>query len=119
MTDKEMLELAAKAAGIEWQHYDMGRGLRLADIPGTMVIPYYWNPLKNDGDAFGLAVKCNLVVIIDGNHGMETEVWPYGDPDAIVREDHAHEGAAAATRRAIFRAAIEMGKRIKQPPEVR
>ena len=42
MTDKELLELAAKAAGLEV-------------VTPTMLAHGQWNPLTDDGDAFRLA----------------------------------------------------------------
>ena len=44
-TDRELLELAAKAAGIR-----------------TTEGNDYWNPLEDDGDAFRLAVKLGLKI---------------------------------------------------------
>ena len=50
MTDRELLEAAAKAAGIEWVDGHVDTGLR--DQNGTV-----WNPLTNSGDAFEFAMK--------------------------------------------------------------
>jgi hypothetical protein len=89
MTDRELLELAAKVAEIE---YD---GIAAKDIySGHYVIP--WNPLTDDGDALRLAVKLN--VPLDGFTIAPSE-W-MNDP-------------YAATRRAIVRAAAEIGKGMK------
>ena len=66
----------------------------------------YWNPLDDDGDALRLAVKCKLdlflhelgALVNDGNGlGIELEERLAGDP-------------YAATRRAIVRAAAEIGR---------
>ena len=62
MSDRELLELAAKAAGIQWEHYHMQRGLCIASKPGTMCITQYWNPLIDDGDALRLAVRLGVAV---------------------------------------------------------
>ena len=56
MTDKELLELAAKAAGVKWvdecfDYDDMGR--MMVDF-GLGV--QEWNPLTDDGDALRLMV---------------------------------------------------------------
>lgn len=60
--DRELLILAAKAAGItlvRWndggEPYSSGRGFILET--GRL-----WNPLTNDGDALSLAVACGLVI---------------------------------------------------------
>lgn len=57
MNDRELLELAAKAAGIETrpQYASMENGYGLNVKPG-----YYWNPLTDDGDALRLAVKLEM-----------------------------------------------------------
>jgi len=56
MNDRELLELAAKAAGFEWRYEDDGQ---------MSVFMYdrrwiFWNPLTDDGDAFRLAVILRL-----------------------------------------------------------
>src|SRR6185369_15316360 len=73
MNDRELLELAAKAVGIEYtvrddNYYKTHKffGLWLV-IHGE---PYegqrrYWNPLRDDGDALRLAVKLRLTVSWD------------------------------------------------------
>lgn len=96
MTDKEYLELAAKAAGIEIQGWDGERAV-ISD-PYTRL----WNPLTDDGDALRLAVKLNLDIHVDNNL---TEVVYF---DSSI-EAHL-EDPYAATRRAIVRAAAEIGK---------
>lgn len=57
MTDRELLELAAKAAGIEGQyaflHYFDGEEDGICS-PGNHRV---WNPLTDDGDALRLAMK--------------------------------------------------------------
>jgi hypothetical protein len=86
MTDKELLELAAKAAGLEV-------------VTPTMLAHGQWNPLTDDGDALRLAVKLRLTPHIDGNltDCEDCTVAHLDDP-------------YAATRRAITRAAAEIGK---------
>jgi len=53
MTDKELLVLAARAAGIPLS-FDLNR------IDG--LTNDYWNPLDDDGDAFRLAVKLTITI---------------------------------------------------------
>ena len=91
-TDRELLELAAKAAGIDGVYMQRLTGDGLA-VRGCLV--QLWNPLTDDGDALRLAVKLN---IDHGNPGMRLCIdWaPADDP-------------YAATRRAIVRAAAEIG----------
>ena len=67
MTDREMLELAAKAAGIK------GRSTSLGFITmeaGYDADPLYWNPLTNDGAALRLAVKLGCQLVINPEIGI-------------------------------------------------
>lgn len=101
MTDKELLELAAKAAG---------KPLTYSGGTHWYGKQASWNPLTDDGDALRLAVKLKLDVYMSS--GLYT--WAeYGV--AIHKPDKTHKGEDpyAATRRAIVRAAAEIGKEIK------
>ncbi len=97
MNDKELLELAAKAAGIEltWSnpYVKVGDFARVPD----------WNPLKDDGDALRLAVKLGFVIDTSGDKTFCGTVHY----DAI---EHHKDDPYAATRRAIVRAAAEIGR---------
>lgn len=57
MTDRERLELAAKAAGIT----EETQQILEAGINGCR-----WNPLDDDGDALRLAVKLRINIIFSG-----------------------------------------------------
>ena len=99
MTDKELLELAAKAAGIEkdqWSDFymmpTMPNGSLIAKTGG-------WNPLTDDGDALRLAVKLGIDI-------GEACGWYYNNDE----DDEYNKDPYAATRRAIVRAAAEIGK---------
>jgi hypothetical protein len=88
----ELLELAAKAAGLSfWQENS-------------------WNPLDDDGDALRLAVKLNIDVFFHASR-VEGHVAGGRIPPvrAIEREDYGDD-PLAATRRAIVRAAAEIGR---------
>ena len=102
-TDRELLELAAKAAGIDFEDWPH------TSVPGTN---RPWNPLTDDGDAFRLAVKLAISpgrATMDG--AIEFVTVGYGDGDEIwVQIDG---DPYAATRRAIVRAAAEIGKELK------
>lgn len=103
MTDRELLELAAKAAG-----YQMNI-VRSQEKDGTVTFymepsNLYWNPLIDDGDALRLAVKLRLEVAI---HETETGVI---NGNLIGGIEKHNDDPYAATRRAIVRAAAEIGK---------
>lgn len=111
MNDKELIELAAKAAGykLEWRS-----GWDGTDIPRPIVDCEHWEPLHDDGDALRLAGKLAMNVYIDTHpEGCAcTEVWstlhPEGRGGRVVIN---HDGDAdAATRRAIVCLAAEIGK---------
>ena len=97
MTDRELLELAAKAAGVEWDVlYD---GPRIPARIGK------WNPLTDDGDALRLAVKLGIHLCFGANYVIANDVQ---NPTVNNAND-----PYAATRRAIVRAAAEIGKGMK------
>jgi len=108
MTDKELLKLAAKATGIE------GRYASLDEFPDWMTVHdgegvYYtssqaWNPLTDDGDALRLAVR--LLFEIDMGRGCIAIRHSTGFK---ILEAFNHD-PYAATRRAIVRAAAEIGR---------
>lgn len=96
MTDRELLELAAKAAGIEIKVV-IGDTFWCPD--GTM-----WDPLTNDADALRLAVK--LLFEIDMGRGCIAIRHSTG---IKILEAFNHD-PYAAIRRAIVRAAAEIGR---------
>ncbi len=110
MNDNELLELAAKAAGYPWRGFSAnGQPLLNTDVSKPepwLYVPYVWNPLTDDGDALRLAVRLDIDVV--HAHGTRTAV-------AENTSGYAAEGSDpyAATRRAIVRAAAEIGKEMK------
>ena len=102
MTDRELLELAAKAAGYEISKSPAGKLWVRFGVTSWVE----WKPLEDDGDALRLAVKLGLRIEIN------TQVL--GDT-LVISEFYdnveCHNGDPyAATRRAIVRAAAEIGK---------
>lgn len=107
MTDKELLEFAAKSAGIElkWMT-QIGNGVK----PNEDFISN-WHPLTDDGDALRLAVKLKISVFV-AELLDEVEVG-YFDNNSLMwayLREHINNDQYAATRRAIVRAAAEIGK---------
>ena len=93
MTDKELLELAAKA-----EHYDDEQY-----YPWCATTEAFWNPLLDDGDAFALMVKLKIDVALYNNcvSVNDAPLEFYGDDPY------------AAVRRGIVKAAADIGKEMK------
>ena len=100
MTDRELLELAAKAAGIEV----IGP---MGDDGLTLFNGKHWNPLADDGDAFRLMVKLGIHVM-HSKHKVRAGRKLVQDGPC---EEDKRPDPLAATRRAIVRAAAEIGGR--------
>ena len=109
MSDRELLELAAKAAGIDIYFDEDGDSYRTKASGNRR----YWNPLSFDGDALRLAVKLriNIEHMADmGGRDFGINCWPRGRGDCGQSEDSDLSDYCAATRRAIVRAAAQIGK---------
>ncbi len=94
MTDREMLKLAAKAAGltIMWNEpFKRYERFVLEKYAGA------WDPLTDDGDAFRLAVRMRMLVDME-DRSVNGLYFEY------------EEDRNAAVRRAIVRAAAEIGR---------
>lgn len=103
MTDRELLEMAAKAVGITGLYDEEMNAFVQND---NDYFPTVWRPHLEDGDALRLAVDLNItfrnlghIMTAVGSGGQFNE---YADGDAY-----------AATRRAITRAAAEIGRAMK------
>jgi hypothetical protein len=105
MTDRELLELAAKAAG------DAPSGVSYTALLGIR----QWNPIDNSGDALLLAVQLEMQVSIGFQGRINVAVYLDRGVDALpvnIREVKSDD-PLAATRRAITRAAAEIGRSMK------
>jgi len=111
-TDRELLQLAAKAAGFYVKGEVVNQddefiGLRVKPgISAPRVTIAFWNPLTDDGDAFRLAVKLGMAVSVC--LGMPCESFTAILGSGFDSEKHKDD-PYAATRRAIVRAAAEIG----------
>jgi len=99
-SDRELLEMAAKAAGVE---------LKWSSKPGMppriAQTWHNWNPLTDDGDALRLAAKLMLnvlasaaCIVAEDENGVECFEYMYGPEDYT-----------SGWRRAIVRAAAAIG----------
>jgi hypothetical protein len=122
MNDRELLEYAAKACGIDGAYgvasddyyYD-------GNVEGILTIlpdgqSYVWNPLTNSGDALELAVKRGMEVNTDWAK-LCVRVWDgigeYYYEQLSTDSINCDIDPYAATRRAIVRAAAEIGRSMK------
>lgn len=106
MNDREMLELAAKAAGYDEAKFqdisgwgEVRYGLSFGMFGGDL--DEYWNPLQSDSDAFRLAVDLGILA--------GPELWHHIGVEQLVGKDS--DCIYAATRRAIVRAAAAIGEK--------
>ncbi len=105
MDDRELLEMAAKAAGIELEYCpDSGFHWVTNRYSGI-----WWNPLHIDGDAFRLACELKLDIEI---FKCETIVTEGLIGSAETSEYDINADRAPRTRRAIVRAAAEIGRKM-------
>ena len=128
MDDRTLLEDAARAAGhtlravIQYEDESSWYGL-IASGDGYSED---FDPLNDDGDALRLAVACGLAVIPypiypQPKHSVIAKV--YKDSAAVYRDEEKRieqievygSDPAAATRRAIVRAAAAIGRQMRPP----
>lgn len=124
MTDQELIELAAKAVGIkgEWV-----RDTAFIQARYSFNVPYdnhgimtsiEWNPLREDSDAMRLAINLgmNLMMLPASlKNGFCTVGAGFsnesGSPRITISENY-NQGPYKAVRRAIVRAAAEIGRKM-------
>lgn len=120
MTDHELLELAARAAGIKIHSFQDGK------INGTTdgLKNFHWNPLTDDGDALRLAIHLGISLETDapiqvafdelsGEYETGAEAWiVFPDAKTISACKLYGLDKCAAARRAIVQVAAEIGKRL-------
>jgi predicted NUDIX family NTP pyrophosphohydrolase len=106
ITDIELLELAAKAAGIDVK-WVRNSGCFYYDRNETG--HEIFDPLTDDGDALRLAVKLRLRFKFSDEWAV-CEEGTYKKYGSIRAEELNIQDPYAATRRAIVRAAAEIGK---------
>jgi hypothetical protein len=122
MTDRELLELAAKAAAYTVAPHGRTEGafLVLMNNDGDFI----WNPLEDDGDALRLACALGIFIApkayqLGSNIATPRmvavarfNVDPSMPPNSTIEVDHkdCDFDISVATRRAIVIAAAEIGK---------
>jgi len=115
MTDRELLELAAKAAGVEQiervqvDEEDENPKYLYVRLEHGLTYTTFWDPLGDDGDALRLAVKLGLVVEI-GYASRGFVVVRTNTDNWVEYREAWGDCPYAATRRAIVRAAAGLSK---------
>jgi hypothetical protein len=113
--DKELLELAAKAAGYEvmwhesWQCFTHANPFNITNPPTMSGQRIVWIPLDDDGDAFRMSVQLRLYIHHDD---LSPTVSVCGGGVTWIDEPHGND-PYSATRRVIVRAAAEIGRNMK------
>jgi hypothetical protein len=108
MTDRELLESAARAAGLTLRW--------IGDEPSVPYSPeeqerrggingYMWNPLTDDGDAFRLAIQ--LGIMIDHfQNALPPSVYVYSDRGFSAKEPYGDDPFATTRRLVVMAAAV-------------
>lgn len=114
MEDRELLELAAKAAGIKIIRSRLGDPLwrdmliENSNVEQDGNPSARWNPITDDADALRLAVKLGIAPIQHLEERLCAAHWT----DIMCRLESYKDDPYAATRRAIVHAAAEIGKQM-------
>lgn len=110
MNDCELLWWAAKAAGFplssEWDCAAEGRGIIIGRGNGDL---RSWNPLDDDGEAFRLSVMLQISVMSNIVR-YEVSTIALTLAGIFIKECMLSKSADVAARRAIVRAAAELGR---------
>ena len=125
MTDRELLELAAKAAGYKKYYANYLGRLSFVSYEDTYYNPEKeclvtgiknrdWNPLTDDGDALRLLVKLSqpdsgVTLMLNSRFGSSGFAQCITNDRVIAPDEFMGDDPCAATRRAIVRAAAAIG----------
>jgi len=109
--DRDLLRLAAKAAGVEASLIDIAGKIDGYDVNGDAIVLKGWDPLTSDDDAFRLLVLLGLWITYEK---IEVQVRHFAGHylagPTYITERRDSPDPYTATRRAIVRAAAEIGK---------
>jgi len=112
-TDREMLELAAKACGLRVKWEPLHACCWIEPGQGLEVRP--WDPRDDDGDSRRLQVALPGCVSLTVDDVCARVTWwvKVGDAMDLMHEDVPHHGdKPAASRLAVFRAAVAIGRKM-------
>ena len=119
MSDNELIELAAQAVGIkgEWVRDTAFIQDRYSfNVPYNnhgMMTSVEWNPLREDSDAMRLAINLGMnLMILPANLKYGFCTIGIGFNNEITISENYNQGPYKAVRRAIVRAAAEIGRKM-------
>lgn len=107
--DRELLELAAKAAGMDYLIWTPGAAPIVPAEHRADPNRIAWSPLTDDGDALRLAVKLGIQVT-PGTYLTQDAVAYVPGSQEVKEHVHYQQDMLTATHRAIVRAAAEIGR---------
>jgi hypothetical protein len=125
-TDRELMELAAVAAGMDYLIWTPGAA-PLIPANKRVVDRACWHPLSDDGDALRLMVKLGISTLpypvynegerhsVVAKQRRKTDTLREANPTEVL--ELYGDDPYAATRKAIVRAAAEIGKEILSKKE--
>jgi hypothetical protein len=105
--DREMLEMAARAAGILIEDYKGVMAIIERDGDECWRTGVYWDPLASDGDALRLAAQLGICVHV---HPLNIGATKYGAATYLGDWRERTLDDAADYRLAITRAAAAIGR---------
>ena len=107
MTDRELLELAAKAAGVGlvWERNSVTDDI----YPVHAEEGFCWDALHDDGDALRIGAAIGMNLYINKAYCL-AEIISDSEEPAITAKEACDGDTLKALRRAIVRAAAEIGK---------
>lgn len=94
MTDRELLECAAKAAGLDLATWHDEAECMVYPFRSELTDGHLWNPLLDDGDALRLAVKLKVLEHVAAD--LALDLGGYDDPYAVTRRAIVTAAAALA-----------------------
>jgi hypothetical protein len=108
MSDRELLEMAAKAAGYKWRK-DIAELRNANSVTDLWIygVSTVWNPLDDNGETLSLLLKLELMISYEPY--CKVQIW---NSTVSVTEFWGAVGIEKATRRATVRAAAEIGRSI-------
>ena len=111
MSDRELLEAAARAAGLAIDRWYVDGGCAAwQGVPRESDWLPLWNPLTDDGDAMRLATRCCVLVKWFVGYVVAASIPGSGPAVSFeIRFADCGDDPLAATRRAIVRAAAMIG----------